>query len=90
MATQAEIDECYEVAVELAKRAGAVSECHTSLVRVYSWCLLVPRPSSKEERRVQTPLSSCSVEGVSGDETMFASAMVARRSTPCLYFLLQN
>ena len=28
MATQAEIDECYEVAVELAKRAGAVSKCH--------------------------------------------------------------
>ena len=46
---------------------------------------LVPRPSSKEERRVQTPLSSCSVEGESGDETMFASAMVACRSAPCLY-----
>jgi len=26
MATQAEIDECYEVAVDLAKKAGAVSK----------------------------------------------------------------
>ena len=30
------------------------------------------------------PLSSCSVEGMSGDETMFASAMVAPKSTPCI------
>ena len=27
MATQVEIDECYEAAIELAKRAGAVSKC---------------------------------------------------------------
>jgi len=36
MATQAEIDECYEVAVDLAKKAGAVSKLLLLYYGIYS------------------------------------------------------